>query len=72
MFHVVVQVASEPRTIIDIDDVGHLWFFVRVPYDRVDDARWVSIAGPLLKPHSPVFGAAPHQLYARTESEHLT
>ena len=62
MFNVVdddVQVASEPRTIIDIDRAGHLWFFAWVPYDQVDDeldtrdvtltivgdSRWVSILG---------------------------
>lgn len=68
MFHVVdddIQVASEPRTIIDIDDAGHLWFFARVPYDQVDDeldtrdvtltivddARWVSILGRAIPHH---------------------
>jgi len=62
MFHVVddeVRVASEPRTIIDIDDRGHLWFFAWVPSAQVedeldtrdvtltvvDDIRWVSIVG---------------------------
>lgn len=62
MFHVVdddIQVASEPRTIIDIDEEDRLWFFAWVPYDQVDDeldtrdvtltivddARWVSILG---------------------------
>lgn len=68
MFHVVdddIQVASEPRTIIGIDDADHLWFFAWVPYDQVDDeldtrdvtltivddARWVSIVGQAAPHH---------------------
>lgn len=68
MFHVVsddIRVTSEPRTIIDIDERDHLWFFAWVPSDRVDDEldtrdvtltivddiRWVSILGRAIPHH---------------------